>query len=80
MEHETPDGLSALLFRGIGESPRAKVRSGSKRALGSYHETHKGARPNTLGSHPGSGQKPRVATRVPAMLVPHMHTYIRNRN
>ena len=27
------------------ESPEAKVRSGSKRTLDSYHETHKGARP-----------------------------------
>ena len=41
-EHERPDGLSALLFRGSGrESPEAKVRSGSKRTLGSYYETHK---------------------------------------
>jgi len=43
-EHGRPDGLSALLFRGSGlESSKAKVRSGSKRTLGSYHETHKGA-------------------------------------
>jgi len=43
-EHERPDGLSALLFwESRRESPRAKVRSGSKRILGSYHETHKGA-------------------------------------
>jgi len=41
---ERPDSLSAILFRGSGrESPEAKVRSGSKRTLGGYHETHKGA-------------------------------------
>ena len=41
---ERSDGLSALLFRDSEqESPKTKVRSGSKRALGSYHETHKGA-------------------------------------
>ena len=39
---ERPDSLSAILFRGSGrESPEAKVRSGSKRTLGSYHEAHK---------------------------------------
>ena len=43
-EHERPDGLSALLFRGNGGvSLEAKVRSGFKRTLSSYHETHKGA-------------------------------------
>jgi len=29
-------------FKIVGESPEAKVRSESKRTLGSYHETHKG--------------------------------------
>ena len=29
-------------FEVVGESPEAKVRSGSKRTLSSYHETRKG--------------------------------------
>ena len=53
-------------FEVVGESPEAKVRSLSKRTLGSYHETHKGIGLEPLGSQPGSGQKPRVGTRVPA--------------
>jgi len=43
-EHERSDGLSALLFRGSGGSPNARIRSGSKRTLGSSHETHKGCK------------------------------------
>ena len=31
-----------ISFEVVGESPEAKVRLGSKRTLGSYHETHKG--------------------------------------
>jgi len=31
----------------LNEIPKARVRSGSKPTLGSYHETHKGARPKT---------------------------------
>jgi len=30
-------------FEELDESSRARVRSGFKRSLGSYHETHKGA-------------------------------------
>jgi len=30
-------------FEEVSESPEAKVCGGSKRTLGSYHETHKGA-------------------------------------
>jgi len=72
-EAERPDGLNALLFRGSGWSPEAKVRSGFRRTLGSYHETHKGTGLEPLDSHPESGQKSRVDTRVPAMLVPRKH-------
>ena len=58
----------------MGESPEAKVRSGSKRTLGSYHETHKGTDLEQLDSQLGSGQKPKVCTRVPAqMLVLKVH-------
>jgi len=60
-------------FEVVGESPEAKVRSGSKRTLGSYRETHKGTSLEPLGSHPGSGQKPSVGTRVPAMLISRKH-------
>jgi len=42
-------------FKVVGESPEAKVRSGSKHTLGSYHETHKGTGLEPLGSHPKSG-------------------------
>jgi len=48
-EHERRDGLSTLLFRGSGrENPRARVRSGSRRPLGSYHENHEAAGLNQL--------------------------------
>ena len=53
-------------FEVVGECPEAKVRSRSKRTLGSYHKTHKGTSLEPLGSHPESGQKLRVGTRVPA--------------
>jgi len=46
-------------FEVVGESPEAKVRSGSMRTLGSYHETHKSAGLEPLGNQSGSGQKPR---------------------
>ena len=58
----------------MGESSEVKVRSGSKCTLGRYHETHKDTNLEPLDSQPGSGKKPRVGTRVPAMLVPHEHT------
>jgi len=45
-------------FEVVGEIPEAKVRSGSKRTHGSYHETHKGTGLEPLGSQPGSGQNP----------------------
>jgi len=64
-------------FEVVGESLEAKVRSGSKRTLGSYHETHKwdtGLEP--LGSQPGSGQKPRVDTRVSVRDVSTTWAYI----
>jgi len=63
-------------FEVLGESPEAKVRSGSKRALGNYHETHKGTGLEPLGSQTGSGQKPRVGTRVPARDVSTTWAYI----
>ena len=74
MEHEKPDGLSALLFRGSGrESPEAKVHSGSKRTLDSYHETHNGA---GLKSYPGVGRNPEIVQGyLHEMLVSHEHTY-----
>ena len=56
-------------FEVVGKSPEAKVCSGSKRTLDSYHKTHKGTSLEPLGSQPGSGQKPRVGTRVPAQDV-----------
>ena len=37
-------------FEVVGESPEAKVRSGSKRTLGNYHETHKGTGLEPLGN------------------------------
>jgi len=63
-------------FEVVVESPKAKLRSGSKRTLGSYHETHKGACLELLGSQLGSGQKPRVGTRVPARDVSTTQTCI----
>jgi len=53
----------------MGESPKARVRSETKHTLGSYHETQKGTRPRPI------RKKFRVDTRVPALLVPHMHKY-----
>jgi len=47
-------------FEVAGESPEAKVRSGYKRTLGSYHETHKGTCLEPLDSQPMSRQEPRV--------------------
>ena len=63
----------------MGESPKAKVRSGSKRTPGSHHEIHKGACLEPLGSQPGSGQKLRIGTRVHARDVrPHEQIYKRD--
>jgi len=71
---EKPDGVSALLFRGSGKEPEElKVSPMSKRTPGSYHRTHKSEGQFLLGSHPGSGQKPRGCTRVHARLVPDTH-------
>jgi len=63
----------------VGETPEAKVRSGSKRTLGSYHETHKGARPKTNWvASSGIGRNPEsVQGYLHEMLVPHEQTYIR---
>ena len=47
-EHKRPDSLSALLFQESGQKPEARVHPGSKRTLGSYHETHKGTRPRPI--------------------------------
>ena len=64
-------------FKEVGESPRARVRSGSRHTLGSYHETHKGARPNTYWvAIPGVGRNPEyVQGYLHERLVPHKHTY-----
>ena len=64
-EHERPEGLSALLFlEKVGESPRACVRTGSRRILVSYHKTHKVVRPkaNWVAS-PGVGKNPKLVQR-----------------
>ena len=77
-EHERSDSLSALLFRGSGrESPRARVRSGSRRTLGSYHETHKGAMPKTnrIASSGVGRNLESVQGYLHETLVPHEHTY-----
>ena len=66
-------------FEVVGECPEAKVRSGSKRTLGSYRKTHKGIGLEPLGSQPGSGQNPEsVREYLHEMLVPHEHTYKRD--
>ena len=63
----------------MGERPEAKVRSGSKRTLSIYHETHKGTGLEPLGSQPGSGRNPEsVQEYLHEMLVPHEHTYKRD--
>jgi len=63
----------------VGESPEAKVRSGSKRTLSSYHETHKGTGLKPLGSQPGSEQNPEsVREYLHEMLISHEHTYKRD--
>jgi len=62
----------------VGESPEAKVRSWSKRSLGSNHETHKGAGLNQLGSQPGADRNPEsVQEYLHEMLLPHKHAYKR---
>ena len=59
----------------VGESPEAKVRSGSKRTLGSYHEIHKGAGLEPLGSSLGVGKNlESVQEYLHEMLVSHEHT------
>ena len=63
-------------FEVVGESPEAKVHSGSKHTLGSYHETHKGTGLKPLGRQPGSGQKTRDSTKVPAQDVSTTRAYI----
>ena len=35
------------LGNGLNESPKARIRPGSKRTLSSYHEIHKGIKPKT---------------------------------
>ena len=57
----------------MGESLEAKVRSGYKRTLSSYHKAHKSTGVEPLGSQTGSGQKPTVSTRVPARDVSENH-------
>ena len=64
-------------FELVDESPEAKVRSRSKHTLGSYHETHKGTGLEPLDSQPGSGEKPRVGTRVPVRDVSTTRAYIK---
>jgi len=60
----------------VGESPDAKIRSESKRTLGSYHETHKGTGLKPLDSQPGNRQNPEsVQEYLHEMLIPHEHTY-----
>jgi len=68
--------LTHFSFEVVGESPKAKVRLGSKHTLGSYHETHKGTCLKPLGSQPESGQKSRVGTRVPARDVSITRAYV----
>ena len=70
--------LSALLFREVGERVRrARVRSGFRLTLGSYHETHKGARLKTNWvASPGVGRNSEsVQGYMHEMLVPHEHAY-----
>ena len=67
-------------FEVVGESLEAKVRSGSKRTLGSHHENHKGIGLKLLGSQLESGQKPRVGTRVPARDFSTTRAYIYKRD
>ena len=61
-------------FEIVGESPEAKVRSGSKRTLGRYHETYKGACLESLVASPGVGRNlESVQEYLHEMLVPHEH-------
>ena len=61
----------------MGESLKARVRPGSKRTLGSYHETHKGAKPKPYWvAIPRVGRNPEsVQEYLHERLVPHEHTY-----
>jgi len=64
-------------FEEVGESLEAKVHSESRRTLGRYNKTHKGARPKInwvasprVGRNPGSVQE-----YLHEILVPHEHAY-----
>ena len=59
-EHKRPDGLAHSSFEKVGERQEAKVHSGSKRTLSSYHETHKGTGLKPIGwvASPGVGRNP----------------------